>query len=210
MFTADRDLVVLEPVVFRDAAHLSQVLFAGMCSLDQTLVLTDAPPPECPEIAAGGVALIDGVAMEIVQRAGERELVVSLPRPDRAAAAVAWRTLASARIEVRGFSSLIAVVHRRLLADLGMSAGGPNADVSREMVMNPDDWRNVETLGSLSLICTAAAAMRGDDDPMWGKAEHYRREHAAARRSLVVRVDRDADGVADRELRVQSGRLRRG
>ena len=51
MFTADRDLVVLEPAVFRDAAHLSQVLFAGMCSLDQTLVLTDAPPPECPDSA---------------------------------------------------------------------------------------------------------------------------------------------------------------
>jgi hypothetical protein len=209
MFTADRDLVVLEPAVFRDAAHLSQVLYAGTCALDLTQVLTNSAPPESAEITSGGVALIDGVAMEIVQRAGEREFGVSLPRPDRGALLVAWRTLASAKIEIRGFSSMIAVVHRRLMADLGMSPGGPHADVEIGAVMNPEDWRNVETLGTLSLIYTAAAAMRGSDDPLWSKAEHYRREHAAARRRLVVRIDRDGDGVADVELRVQTGRLTR-
>lgn len=201
MFTTDRDLLALEPSLFRDLAWAGQRLVSATGAIAGTTLTISSHDVtlEAAGVGAGHVALVDGAAYEVLARLSPTTATISRLRDDPDGPALPPSPVSGKPAAVHTFRPQIAVAHGTLLAMLGLApAGAPRAGaVTEEAVMNAGELRAAESLLALSLIWSAAASLGGADSAAAARAEHYRRRFAHERSRAAARLDLDGDGVAD-------------
>lgn len=201
MFAADRDLLVLEPNLFRDVSWLGQRLFTGTCNVSGTTLTVSGVDLAALGVEAGHVVVVDGASFEVVARVNSTTLTVSRPRAMLDGPAIAPIAGTGRALTITTFAPQLGIVHRQVLAMLGLLdvASGSQPDAFTEaMVVNPRELRLLEALGVLHLVFAALGGAAGKSDaPESGRAEMYRRRFAAERARVVARLDTDGDGVAD-------------
>ncbi len=212
MFAADRDLIVLEPNLFRDVAWVGQTLVAGTGSITGTaLVMTSQTQGfDAAGVDAGNVLLANGVAYEVVSRISASVLSVSVPRGDVADAPVAPLPVGSTPMSVVTFGPQIVQVHRQVLRMLGIDPDDPEATLGEASVTNPGSLRRLEALGAMHLVLAAAGGPAGPESPLALRAEMYAARFADERRRVSARIDLDGDGVADATRRLNIVQFVRG
>lgn len=210
-FAKDRDLLALEPTLFRDVAWAGQRLLSAVGSaggVQGTLLTITGADAAASGIDAGHVALIDGLPVEIVARLSPTQLTVSLLRPRPDAAPVPPPALSNKPVAVHTFAPQIAVVHAQLVRAIGVDAADPDAPQESD-ITNTDDLAHVEALGALHLIYAAAAGMGTSVSPHISKAALYERRFRTARARTPARLDLDHDGSGEIVRYVSQYRLLR-
>lgn len=201
MFATDRDMMAYEPTLFRDVAWVGQRLVSGSGGIaGATLTLTTHDVDlEQAGVEAGHVVVAADIPYEIVERLSATTATVSRLREDPAGPVVTPSPLASGSISIVSFRPQLFIVHMQLLRMLGIEPGVPaQPGVATEAdIVNPEALREVEALGALHLVLSAASSVSGPQSPMGQRAEHYRRLFASARQRAAARIDLDGDGVAD-------------
>jgi hypothetical protein len=199
MFVLDRDLLAIEPNVFRDVHWLGQRLSAGTASVAaSTLTLTGLDVAlDAAGVAAGHVVTIDGVGYEILERLGPASATISRVRASLDDPPIPVGTITARPASIHTFAPQASMVHRQVLAMLGLAENPVEGELGPSAVINPRDVARVEALGVLHAVYAAASALAAQGSPLVQRAEHYRRRFGEARRGLQVWIDIDGDGAPD-------------
>ena len=202
MFASDRDLLALEPNLFRDVSWTGQQLVSGTATIDdnvlefatQNVALDDAA------IGAGHIVLIGNTPYEVIERLSASQLSVSLPRAHDEADPLPVGDLAIAvPATIHTFVPQIDIVHRQLLRMLGIEPGAeplPSRPGESD-ITNPRALQRCEALGALHLVFSAAGSLTAPTSALNTRAELYRRRYAQERERVVVALDCDGDGLPD-------------
>ena len=201
MFTTDRDLLTLEPTLFRDISWLAQTLALGTGSLSGGTLTLTAPLLSGTGITTGNVVMVDRVPLEVLSTSGGSTLTLSLLRPDPTGAQIVPADRAGASVSIITFAPQRALTHRQLLAMLGITPTGTTPTtidaVTESQIINPRDLTLVESLGALHLIYASAAAALSDDSPQAQRARMYQQRFAQERWRARAEIDLNNDGLAD-------------
>lgn len=201
MFATDRDMMAYEPTLFRDVAWVGQRLVGGSGGIAGTTLTLTAQDVDLEQagVEAGHVVVAADIPYEIVERLSATTATVSRLREDPAGPVVPPSPLASGSITIVTFRPQLFIVHRQLLRMLGIEpdVAAQPGEATEGDIVNPEALREVEALGALFLVLSAASSVSGPQSPMGQRAEHYRRLFASARQRTAARIDLDGDGVAD-------------
>ncbi len=211
MFSRDRDLVVYEPGLLRDVAWAGQRRLSTTGSVSGTTLTLSSGSFDDAQVVAGQVVLFDGVTLEIVSVESATAATVSLVRGDVSGGAVPPISASNWSVEVYDFSPQRAIVHRQVLAMLGIDAPGEDSSgVDESMVTNPGALTRLECLGTLHLIYSGAAAPGRGGDRFEQRVELYRERYRREREAVVAMIDMDGDGIAEATRRPNAFVLMRG
>ncbi len=212
MFAKDRDLLALEPELFRDVVWVGQRPVRGSATVSGT-TLTMALPDvafDAAGVSAGQVVRIGGTSLEIIERLGTNTMTVSRLRAREGDALIPPSPVSSGQIaEVVTFGPQIAIAHGQVLALLGLDSSMPG-EPAAGAVTNAESLRLLESLAAVYLVLVAASAPTGPESPVGQRAELYRQRFEVERRRVVAEVDLNGDGVADVARRPSVQRLLRG
>ena len=203
MFAHDRDLLVHEPGLLREAAWAGQKLFAGPVEVElgKLAVTSYSGLFDSDAARPGGVLLLDNAPVEILSIDHGFTASVSMIRArDSDQPLQAWWLGQNADVECITFRPQIAMVHGVLLRAAGLVAGDTPHDQSTlgaDRVTNPGDLRHAEAVGALAAVYAAAAPLADPTADLFNKAKRYADEFARVRRSLRVAVDTTGDGRPD-------------
>jgi hypothetical protein len=209
MFAADRDLLVIEPNLFRDVSFLSQRLLKTTGSISAGVLTLTSGDAAAVGIDAGHVVLHEETALEVTERLSSTTLAVSLLRASVDDPAIPPSDVGSGVVIVATFAPQIALVHETILAMLGIDSTGADGSLAEAQILNPRELMRVEALGALHLVYDAAAPLAGPDSAVWARAAMYRSRTARERWRAAARVDLDGDGLADATRRLSVAPLRR-
>ncbi len=198
---ADRDLLALEPSLFRDVSFLAQQLFRGQVSITSGVMSVASGTLDAPPIAPGHIVVVDDRPLEVIARPTSTSATLSLLRADREAALLLPPDVATKPAIVTTFAPQIALIHAQLLRLLGLhipATSEPIPDLPTESdLTNPEELRLCEALGTLHLIHAAASALTGPDALSGRRAEMYRLRFNAERRRVRALIDTNHDGHPD-------------
>lgn len=201
MFITDRDLLVLEPNLFRDVGWLGQRLCDGTATVSGTaLTLTSSPSAGDAGVTAGHVVVIGGLALEVLARTGPTSLTISKLRADPGDPAITPGAIGVTSAQVWTLAPQIAVAHGQILRLLGIEPGASPAlpgQATESQIVRPRSLWLLEALLTLNLVYASAAALSGADSPVAQRAEHYRQRAAAERARAVAYLDTNGDGQAE-------------
>lgn len=216
-FAKDRDLLGLEPNVFRDVSWAGQQLVRGTGVIASGELTIDSVDLVARGVSVGMVAVVNGLALEITGFNGPTRARVSLLRESAADGSRVVANVTGATASVTSFGPQVAIVHRQVLRMMGIesdeataSADGLGTIVRERQITNSADLVLLESLGALHLIYSAASALLGVDSPAGQRAEMYRERFARERFRSSARIDTDGDGVADAVRRANVVMLVRG
>lgn len=212
MFTTDRDLLLLEPSLFRDLAWIAQRLVRGTATIAGTTLTmsTQDVTLEAAGITAGHVVSFDNVGYEVLARLSASTATISRPRQDTSDPAIPPAPAAVPLLaEFTTFAPQARLVHHQLLRMLGIDPADPESSPTESNITNPRALALPESLGALHLIYAAAAAPQRRDGPLHDRAEMYRRRFAQERLRAVVRLDLNNDAIADATRRLSIAQLSR-
>lgn len=214
MFASDRDLLVVEPNLFRDVAWLSQRVLRGTGSISGTTLTISAADGgfDTAGVGPGSVVVVDGVSYEVIERLSATQATISRPRPGALDPVLPPAAVSGKDTWVMTFSPQIAAVHGDILARLGVRAEGDETGdgPAESAITNPAALARLEVLGTLAMVWGAAAALQGQGSPAAERAEWYRARFARERESVSVRLDLDGDGQVDAARHLGSTRMVRG
>lgn len=193
-FTRDRDLLALEPTLFRDIAWAGQRLLSATGSTSETTLTLAGADAAVAGVTRGHVALIDGLPVEVLSRDSASQLTVSLLRASDADAPIPPPALSGKPVTITTFAPQIAVVHAQLLRAIGIDADDGDGE---SRIVNADHLRHTETLGALHLIYSAAASLAGPASAHAARAELYERRFRSARARTPAKLDLDGDGEGE-------------
>lgn len=203
-FATDRDLLIVEPSLFRDVSFLGQQIFRGTVRLDSGVLSIVAAPTDFTQsaVAPGHIIVVDERPYEILARTGASTLSVSLLRAAPDGNPILPANFIDRAGIITTFDPQIALVHDRMLRLLGLDAASAAADptglaLTQDHITNPHDLRLAEALGALHVIYSAASAQQSADSPTARRAELYRRRHAEESRQVRIHLDIDGDGRPD-------------
>jgi len=207
----DRDLLMLEPGLFREVLFASQVLYEGEGGEVTGEVLT------CPAanfisagILPGMVVLLDSVPREIVEVLSDTQLRLSILRAGENDEPIPPGDATDIKVTIATFLPQVGIVHRQLLRTLGIEPAGSESAVNEEAILNPHALRLAECYGSMEMILAAAASLVVESSTLWTKARAYRQRYATERQGISVKLDTDGDGKAETVRRVNTVQLLRG
>lgn len=214
-FSTDRDLLVLEPNLFRDVAWSAQLRATASDAAIASTTLTSASSNfTAARVSPGMIALVNDAPLEIVSLDSDTALTVSRLRDDAQDDLVAPLPVSGAALRIATFGPQRALVHTQLLAALGLDPAPADNEQpgppSAAHVVNTRDLALVESLGAMHIILASAAALVGDHSTLWTKASLYRDRFDHARRRLAAHLDLNSDGVADAQRRITVAHLTRG
>ncbi|HVZ32684.1 MAG TPA: hypothetical protein VG963_09680, partial [Polyangiaceae bacterium] len=188
MFAQDRDLLALEPNLFRDVSWTGQFLAQDTCVLASGALVVNTIDLEALAVNTGMVVLVNNQPLEVILRADSSTLQVSLLRSDPADNTRPPADQSSATVRISTFLPQLGIVHAQLLRMFGLMstynwyAQGQPAGVATELgVLNPSELVLMESLGALHLIYSAASALLGSQSPAAERAELYRQRFAEER-----------------------------
>lgn len=200
MFAHDRDLLAIEPNLFRDVAWLAQTIAQTTGTLEAgTLTMGDAVPAGA--VTPGMVCVVGRAPLEVLDVPTTDTLVLSLTRIDPAGPQLVPANRADAAVTIATFAPQRVLVHAQLLRMLGITSDlvtGPGV-VTEASIVNPRDLTLAECLGTLHLVYAAAAAALPETSPAAQRARMYQERFAKERWRVRARIDLDGDGVADVE-----------
>lgn len=199
MFAKDRDLYVLEPGLHKDVAWYSQRLLNGVGSLVGTQLTLTSGSFVDSGIAAGHVVLFDDVPMEVVSVESAALATVSLMRSDTGSVAIGGTSASNRKVKVFGYGPQLGIVHRQVLAMIGVDAEVDGLDES--VVTNPGALVRLESLGALYLIYAGAGVSGKAGEKFELRAKMYKERFANERERVVAMIDIDGDGIADTSRR---------
>ncbi len=187
----NRDLLVLEPNLFRDVLWLGQRLLVGEASLTGAALTLTTPGLTFSGISAGDVIVINTTYCEIVSIDADTLATISLirsstddpPHPPPAGTGLA--------VGVTTFAPQIALAERQTLAIFGLTPADLPAITNRQVL---DD---LVALAALLLIYSAAAALAPPGAPAEARLAHHRARFSALRARAAIQIDFDNDGEPD-------------
>ncbi len=203
-FAVDRDLLVLEPNLFRDVVFDAQVLATASDALVAGTVLTSTGSDFVSAgVEAGTVAVVDGVSLEVVARLSALSLSLSRLRSDGEGALLPPAAGSALSLRVSTFGPQIAEAETRVLRSLGITdvvSGG-------ETLLAGSGITRLVALSALELVYAAASTRAEGSDPYWARSVWYGERSRQELRRVGARLDVDGDGIADEVRRVQPSRL---
>jgi len=206
MFIRDRDLLLHEPSLFRDVGWVGQRLVKGSAGIAGTLLtfVSQDVQLDLANIDVGHVATIGGVSYEVVDRVSATELTVSRARASEADEVQPPAPVTFDTCMISTFRPQIGLVHAQVLRTLGIEPGAAAAlgKVTESSITNPAAFKEIEALGALHLIYSAAASLTGAGSVADQRAALYRERFGAARWRAVALVDTDGDGKPDASRRM--------
>jgi len=210
MFAEDRDLLTLDPNLFRDVAWSGQRLVSGIGSISgTTLTLTSHDVTlEAAAITAGHIALIDNIPYEVIERLSPTTATISRVRPGPDDPVIPPTPATAKPVAIHTFAPQIAAAHTQILKLLGIDPAlidaGPNAGQVKESdITNPDSFRAVEAMAALyHIYCIAAAPgsadLAGSLAHTWiNRARIWQDRYTDAIRTAAAQIDLDGDGQPD-------------
>jgi hypothetical protein len=217
MFATDRDLLVLEPNLFRDVQWVGQRLVSGTGSISATTLTLASQDVglDAAGVAAGHIVVVDGAPYEVLARLSASAATISRVRDDPDGAALTPSPVTGKPVQVVTFRPQIAIVHGQVMRMLGIEPGEPAEDgpPGEESITNPAALRTLEALGALHLTYAAAAgpgASGAWTSYEWGRAQMYRERFAEERQRAAARIDLDGDGLPDATRRLNVVQFVRG
>lgn len=203
MFINDRDLLTLEPNVFRDAGWAGQRLLATTGSTLGTTLTLASGSFTAAGIAPGHVVIYDGMALEVLTVTSATVATVSLLRSRITDPAIAPPALGIKNVSCWTFRPQISLMHSQILRMLGIEPdASDDAMVSEASIVNPASLALAEMLGALHLAYAAAAALSQADSALAARAQMYRQRFGEERQRAVAKIDLDGDGKADATRRM--------
>jgi hypothetical protein len=217
MFAQDRDLVALEPNLFRDVAWLGQRRSAGSATTSSGEVTVAGFDVNLEDggVEAGFVMLIDSVAYEVIERLTATTATLSRLREEPSGEPILPHDFSSRPYSVHSTRPQIALAHRRVLRMIGVDPDGaatgaaPGEAPGEASVLNPDGLRHIEALGALAIVYSAAAALSGPDSALAARSALYRMRFNEERRQAFAVLDLDGDGEPDATRRLSLPPMRR-
>ncbi len=213
MFATDRDLLVLEPNLFRDVAWAGQRLVSATGSISgATLTLSQFDVDLASAgVTAGHVATVDGVSYEVLTRLSPASATVSRLRAGTTDPALPPSPASGRPVTIASFRPQIALIHHQVLRMLGIEPMDPPAlgRPTETSITNPDALARLEALGALHLILAAAAALEPPGGPLGARADLYRARFGDERQRAAARIDLDGDGLPDATRRLNVIQLMR-
>jgi len=199
----DRDLLILEPNVFRDVLFDSQTPVRADDGAIASGVLTSASSDFVAAGAAvGSVVLTAGLPLVVTAVNSATSLDVALVRADDAPPAPPPDSEGLA-VRLSTFGPQIDESERRTRRSLGIAAS--DDDVSE--LLECAGVTRLVAIGALELVYAAAATRTEPSDPMWARSAWHHERYRAELRRVVARIDTDGDGTADGVRRTQPTRL---
>ena len=201
MFATDKDLLLLEPNLFRDVAWTGQRLIAGTVQIasgtlkfqSSDISLTAAG------VAPGCIAIVGLTPYEVIEVINDTDAVISKLRAGSDDPIIPMADLGDdTPAIIATFAPQTAIVHRQVLRMLGIEPEhpAPNMPTAAD-ITNPRALARLEALGALHLIYSAAGALSPADSPTNHRAELYRRRFNEERARCRVEVDTNNDGQPD-------------
>jgi hypothetical protein len=220
MLATDRDLLSLEPNVFRDVGWIGQRLVKGTCTIAGTTMtmLTQDVTLEAAGVGAGFVAVVDGTAYEVIARLSATAATVSRVRGSASEPILPPSPVTNVAVVVPTMRPQMAMIERQVLRMAGLEPGttpGTEASPTEGNIVKPEQLARLVTLGALHVIFAAAAApgepgsIGASGSPV-SRAEMYRRRFAEERSRVIVELDLDGDGEVDATRRLNAMQLVRG
>lgn len=199
MFATDRDLLALEPTVFRDIAWSSQRLVSGTSRINSGILKFDTIDGDCTSagVMVGGVVVIGQTPYEILEVQSATELLVSVLRPSESGDQIMMPDVSvSTSTSIYTFAPQIEIVHRQALRMLGIEPA-QEATPDENDITNPAAMRRLEALGALHLVYSAAGALTPATSALNTRAELYRQRFNQERERISIGLDLNADGLPD-------------
>lgn len=214
MTATDRDLLALEPNLFRDLGWLGQRPVSGIGSIAGTTLTLSSSDVGLDEaaIGPGHVVQVDQTPYEVIARLSATELTVSRLRAAGDGDVIPPTPVAGKPVAVYTFAPQIARAREAVLRLLGVDPGEPAEGVLTESsILDASGLRWLITLEALRLIFTGAATpgAPGGTDPASAKAAMYQDRAAAERQRLTFEIDTDGDGQPDALRRPNTAYLHR-
>lgn len=209
MFTTDRDLLVLEPNLFRDLAWAGQTLLSGTANYSgAVLEITSDQSLEDQGVAPGHVITVDGVSYEITEVLGASEAWISVLRASVEDPPISAPKLIDRPAYISTFAPQIAIAHRQVLRLIGIEPdvtlpGAP----TQAGIRNPREVARLVALGALHLIYGAASA--GGQPAMLQRSIMYRERFFEEAARIAVLLDLNNDGQPDATRRLGVANLAR-
>ena len=209
MFAKDRDLLVIEPGLYRDVVWNGQRLLSGTGDLSGTTLTLTSGSFLDGEIGAGHVVLVDSVPMEVVSVQSDAVATVSIMRGDSVSSVIPGKPATGAVVEVFTFAPQVEIVHRQVMSMVGIDVDDVDG-LGDSAVTNPGALVVLEVLGALHLIYASAGAPGRGGEAFLDRAKLYQQRFSAERGSVVAFIDLDGDGIAETRRRPNSFVLTRG
>ena len=200
-FAADRDVLALEPNVFRDVVFDAQRRLTLTDGVVAGSVLSSLSVDfEEAGVGAGSVVLVSDHAYEVVERLSATSLSLSRLRDDRGGAVIPVPSGTGQSVRVHTFAPQIDDAHGRVVRGLGITNESAVIDVDAGLI-------RLEAMGALQAVFAAAANEAAAHDPLWSRALHYGDRFNRELRRLSVGLDTNGDGSVDAAARAQPARL---
>ncbi len=214
MFITDRDLLALEPSLFRDVVWSGQRLCKATAStLNTTLTATGADNDfSDAQITAGHVVVVDGAAYEVIERVSASELTISRLRPSTTDFPIPVSACTDKPLWIVTFAPQIRTIHQQILRMLGVEPAGapvPPGTPTEAHITNRCDLAPLEIFGTLYLVLSAAAATAGPQSPLGIRAAFFRSLFSQERARAVATLDLDGDGRPETTARLNTAALQR-
>ena len=202
MFAQDRDLLVLEPYLFRDFAWVGQRLARGSGAVGSGVLAMTTIDVELDvaQVAVGCVATFLGSSYEVAGSVTAMAALLSRVRPRANGSVIMVEDTPVVDVSFVSFRPQIAMVHRQVLRMAGIEPDAPapaHGRLGEGAITNGAALVTLESLGALHLIHAAAASAAGTASPAMARAEMYRELFQEERRRAVVELDTDGDGLPD-------------
>lgn len=209
MFAKDRDLLVIEPGLFREVKWNGQRLLSGTGDLSGSLLTLTSGSFIEGGITQGHVVLIDSIPMEVVSVQSATTATVSIMRGDPDSTFIPGKWVTGADVEIFTFEPQIRIVHRQILAMIGIDADDESG-LGSDAVTNPAAMVVLEALGALHLIYASAGAPGRGGEGYLDRSRIYQQRFSMERGSVVALIDLDGDGIAETRRHPNSFVLTRG
>lgn len=196
MFAQDRDLLILEPALLRDAGWAGQRTLSVNATLAGTTLTLASGSFADAGVEAGSIALFDGLAVECTAVTGPTTATVSLLRARRESNPVPPPAASNRPLRVYSFAPQRELVHRAVLTMIGVDPDGVGP-LTESSVTNPGDLVRLEALGTLEVIYAGADPAAGAPVAHQHRAAMYRQRFHEERARVCAFIDLDADGIPD-------------
>lgn len=206
MFINDRDLLLLEPNLFRDASWAGQLLVSGSGNVSgTTLTLTVYDVDfDSARVDAGYVVLVDGTPYEVLARLSATTVTISRLRVDPNESALTPSPVTSKPVTVMTFRPQVSIAHAQVLRMLGIepASTGESGAITDSDITNPEDLVLVECFAALHMIFAAVSSLSSPTSPLVERMEMYRQRFATERQRAAALIDTNGDGLADATRRL--------
>ena len=206
MFINDRDLLLLEPNLFRDASWAGQLLVSATGDVTgTTLTLSTFDVDfDAARVDTGYVVVVNGTAYEVISRLSATTATISRLREDESDSPLAPSPAVSKPVTVMTFRPQISIANAQVLRMLGIepAATGERGVITASDIVNPEDLKLVESFAALHMIYAAVSSLSSPSSPLVERMELYRQRFATERQRAAALIDTNGDGIADATRRL--------